>query len=153
MKTGKNILMGIALTSALFVSAQEPVDYVNPFVGTTNYGTTNPGAVVPQGMMSATPFNVMGSEDNKYDKDKQWWSTPYEVNNKFMPERVVISVSNDGKEFTQLAEIKHEVVRDDAVTFKNFGWEGEASARYIRYQALASDKFGGVLFTDEIVVK
>ena len=46
-----------------------------------------------------------------------------------------------------------EVVRDDAVTFKNFGWEGEASARYIRYQALASDKFGGVLFTDEIVVK
>lgn len=71
----------------------------------------------------------------------------------FMPERVVISVSNDGKEFTQLAEIKHEVVREDAVTFKNFGWEGEASARYIRYQALASDKFGGVLFTDEIVVK
>ena len=71
----------------------------------------------------------------------------------FMPERVVISVSNDGKEFTQLAEIKHEVVRDGAVTFKNFGWEGEASARYIRYQALASDKFGGVLFTDEIVVK
>ena len=84
MKTGKNILMGIALTSALFVSAQEPVDYVNPFVGTTNYGTTNPGAVVPQGMMSATPFNVMGSEDNKYDKDKQWWSTPYEVNNKYL---------------------------------------------------------------------
>lgn len=84
MKTGKNILMGIALTSALFVSAQKPVDYVNPFVGTTNYGTTNPGAVVPQGMMSATPFNVMGSEDNKYDKDKQWWSTPYEVNNKYL---------------------------------------------------------------------
>ena len=84
MKTGKNILMGIVLTSALFVSAQEPVDYVNPFVGTTNYGTTNPGAVVPQGMMSATPFNVMGSEDNKYDKDKQWWSTPYEVNNKYL---------------------------------------------------------------------
>lgn len=84
MKTGKNILMGIALTSALFVSAQDPVDYVNPFVGTTNYGTTNPGAVVPQGMMSATPFNVMGSEDNKYDKDKQWWSTPYEVNNKYL---------------------------------------------------------------------
>lgn len=84
MKTGKNILMGIALTSALFVSAQEPVDYVNPFVGTTNYGTTNPGAVVPQGMMSATPFNVMGSAENKYDKDKQWWSTPYEVNNKYL---------------------------------------------------------------------
>lgn len=76
--------MGIALTSVLTVSAQEPADYVNPFVGTTNYGTTNPGAVVPQGMMSATPFNVMGSAENKYDKDKQWWSTPYEVSNKYL---------------------------------------------------------------------
>lgn len=39
---------------------KEPVDYVNPFVGTTNYGTTNPGALTPHGMMSVTPFNVMG---------------------------------------------------------------------------------------------
>ena len=33
--------------------------FVNPFVGTTNFGTTNPGAVRPNGMMSVTPFNVM----------------------------------------------------------------------------------------------
>ena len=46
-----------------------PVDYVNPFIGTTNFGTTNPGAVCPNGMMSVVPFNVMGSADNKYDKD------------------------------------------------------------------------------------
>ena len=26
-----------------------PVDYVNPFIGTTNFGTTNPGAVCPKG--------------------------------------------------------------------------------------------------------
>ena len=26
-------------------------------------------------MMSVVPFNVMGSEDNKYDKDARWWST------------------------------------------------------------------------------
>lgn len=63
---------------------KQPVDYVNPFVGTTNYGTTNPGAVLPQGLMSATPFNVMGSAENKFDKDKQWWSTPYEINNKYL---------------------------------------------------------------------
>lgn len=37
-----------------------PVDYVNPFIGTTNFGTTNPGAVCPNGMMSVVPFNVMG---------------------------------------------------------------------------------------------
>ena len=43
--------------------------YVNPFIGTTNFGTTNPGAICPNGMMSVVPFNVMGSEANKYDKD------------------------------------------------------------------------------------
>ena len=26
---------------------KSPADYVNPFVGTTNYGTTNPGAITP----------------------------------------------------------------------------------------------------------
>ena len=85
MKQSKLMLLGAALTAFLSVSAQEqPVDYVNPFVGTTNYGTTNPGAVLPQGMMSATPFNVMGSDLNKFDKDKQWWSTPYDVTNKYL---------------------------------------------------------------------
>ena len=58
--------------------------YVNPFVGTSNYGTTNPGAVCPNGMMSATPFNVMGSDLNRFDKDKRWWSTPYSSDNSFM---------------------------------------------------------------------
>ena len=27
------------------------IDYVDPFIGTTNFGTTNPGAVCPNGMM------------------------------------------------------------------------------------------------------
>ena len=51
--------------------------YVDPFIGTSNFGTTNPGAVCPHGMMSVSPFNVMGSELNAYDKDSRWWSTPY----------------------------------------------------------------------------
>ena len=75
---------GIALLGLLFgipVWSQQPVDYVHPFVGTTNFGTTNPGAVCPSGMMSAVPFNVMGSDLNHFDKDKRWWSTPYDVTN------------------------------------------------------------------------
>lgn len=60
------------------------VDYVNPFIGSTNYGTTNPGALCPQGLMSVCPFNVSGSELNKYDKDKRWWSTPYTNANKYL---------------------------------------------------------------------
>ena len=35
------------------------IDYVDPFIGTTNFGTTNPGAICPNGMMSVVPFNVM----------------------------------------------------------------------------------------------
>lgn len=77
------------LTAALAVvccaqaGAQEPADRVNPFIGTTNFGTTNPGAVCPNGMMSVVPFNVMGSDRNVYDKDARWWSTPYEYHNQF----------------------------------------------------------------------
>lgn len=57
-----SILTGAALFSLLTAMAQkEPADYVNPFVGTTNYGTTNPGALCPQGMMSVTPLNVLGA--------------------------------------------------------------------------------------------
>ena len=79
----KRKLMSLLLCGSLLVSAQQPVDEVNPFIGTSNYGTTNPGAVCPQGMMSVVPFNVMGSDLNRFDKDKQWWSTPYSADNKF----------------------------------------------------------------------
>ena len=61
----------------------ELLNYVNPFIGTTNFGTTNPGAVCPNGMMSVSPFNVMGSDSNVYDKDSRWWSTPYTHENSF----------------------------------------------------------------------
>ena len=71
----------------------------------------------------------------------------------FMPKQVIVSVSNDGKVFTELARIDHEVVKDDEVTFKNFGWSGETNARYVRYQANHDENFGGFLFVDEIVIK
>ena len=68
------------------VSASNVEDYaslVNPFIGTTNFGATNPGALCPNGMMGVVPFNVMGSDENLYDKDARWWSTPYEKYNCF----------------------------------------------------------------------
>ena len=75
-----------ALAAAVFgaaASAQTPADKVDPFIGTTNFGITNPGAVTPNGMMSVVPFNVMGSAENLYDKDARWWSTPYVFENRF----------------------------------------------------------------------
>lgn len=73
-----------------------PVDYVNPFIGTTNYGTCNPGAVTPHGLMSCTPFNVMGSDLNPNDKDARWWSTPYEINNVFFTGYAHVNLSGVG---------------------------------------------------------
>ena len=79
------IALSLLTISSTVIHAEEdrPIDYVNPFIGTSNYGTTNPGAVCPNGMMSATPFNVMGSSLNRYDKDSRWWSTPYCSDNRF----------------------------------------------------------------------
>ena len=70
--------------------------YVDPFIGTTNFGTTNPGAVCPNGMMSVSPFNVMGSELNVYDKDSRWWSTPYCFENKFFTGYSHVNLSGVG---------------------------------------------------------
>lgn len=64
------------LAAAMVAVATSLTSYVQPFVGTTNFGACNPGAVVPSGMMSVSPFNVMGSELNVWDKDSRWWSTP-----------------------------------------------------------------------------
>lgn len=69
---------------------------VNPFVGTANRGATHPGAVLPNGMMSVTPFNVMGSTLNKYDKDAGWWSSPYDFNNKFFTGYAHVALSGVG---------------------------------------------------------
>ena len=82
----RRTLILAALAAAFFrtqAQGAEPAAWVDPFIGTTNFGATNPGAVLPNGMMAVVPFNVMGSDKNVYDKDARWWSTPYEFHNKF----------------------------------------------------------------------
>lgn len=73
------------LLSCAVVSAQEVdnTQWVDPFIGTADYSATHPGAVVPHGMMAVVPMNVTGSELNRYDKDNRWWSTPYDIRNKY----------------------------------------------------------------------
>ena len=80
----KYIFLSLLLCSvSIYASDRKLTDYVNPFIGTSNFGTTNPGAICPNGMMSVTPFNVMGSDMNTWDKDSRWWSTPYSSDNRF----------------------------------------------------------------------
>ncbi len=77
------LLAALQLSAAGEEASGNVSRYVDPFIGTTNFGTTNPGAVCPNGLMSVSPFNVMGSQLNVWDKDSRWWSTPYVFENKF----------------------------------------------------------------------
>jgi len=81
-----SVCIALLVLSCKALNAQESgyTRYVNPFIGTTNFGTTNPGALVPQGMVSVVPFNVTGSVNNTWDKDTRWWSTPYSWDNKYL---------------------------------------------------------------------
>jgi predicted alpha-1,2-mannosidase len=82
--------------SCALAQAQKPIDYVDPFIGTTNFSTNNPGAVCPNGLMSVVPFNVMGSDLNVYDKDARWFSTPYEYKNKYFTGFAHVTLSGVG---------------------------------------------------------
>ena len=95
-KFQKLVVFFLLAISFHHVRAQEPADCVNPFIGTTNFGTCNPGAICPTGMMSVVPFNVMGSDLNRYDKDKRWWSTPYDNTNSFFTGYSHVNLSGVG---------------------------------------------------------
>ncbi|MGE5810059.1 MAG: glycoside hydrolase family 92 protein, partial [Ignavibacteria bacterium] len=47
--------------------------FVNPFIGTTNYGNTFPGAVVPWGMVSVSPHNSPGSPSGYIHGEKYFY--------------------------------------------------------------------------------
>ena len=71
----------------------------------------------------------------------------------FLPETVVISISDDGINFTELQKQHFEVSKETPIRFTDISWQGEAKGRYVRYQAQAGSEFGGWIFTGEIIVK
>ncbi|MEI6865422.1 GH92 family glycosyl hydrolase [Flavicella sp.] len=80
----KNKFLIVALLACHCISnAQEFTSYVNPFIGTSNFGATNPGAIAPRGMVSVSPFNVSGKQ-NILEKDSRWLSNPYVHENTFL---------------------------------------------------------------------
>ncbi|MCG8329811.1 MAG: GH92 family glycosyl hydrolase [Chitinophagales bacterium] len=94
----KNILIVTILLQSIILWGQSPVDFVDPFIGTSNYGATNPGAVMPAGMVSVVPFNVAfkKGEENKYEKDSEWHSRPYVYENKFLTGFTHVNLSGVG---------------------------------------------------------
>lgn len=72
----------------------------------------------------------------------------------WLPKQVIISSSIDGEHYDTLATVDNDISPDiETLQFKEFGWEGNAKARYIRYKALSNGIAGGWLFTDEIRIK
>ena len=71
----------------------------------------------------------------------------------FLPASVVISVSDDGVNFTELKHQDFVVNKEEAIKFSDVSWEGTVKGRYVRYQARAGKELGGWIFTDEIIVK
>ena len=54
----KHLAIAALLTLAAGnVTAKDNVDYVDPFIGTTNFSICNPGAIRPHGLMSVVPFS------------------------------------------------------------------------------------------------
>ena len=89
-------LLLILSAATVFAQTSDNTRYVDPFIGTTNYSVCNPGAVLPHGLMSVVPFNVMGSDLNVKDKDSGWWSAPYEYNNKYFTGFAHVTLSGVG---------------------------------------------------------
>lgn len=135
-------VLGAALLSVLTVKAEETLgQYVNPFVGTTNFGTTNPGAVCPNGMMSVSPFNVMGSDDNVYDKDSRWWSTPYCYENSFFTGFSHVNLSGVGcPEVGSLLLMATAGELD--VDYHNYGCKYSGETAHPGYYSVSLDRYG-----------
>ena len=74
----KALLSGVILSFTLSVNGQQLIHLVNPFIGTANSGHTNPGSVMPWGMVSLSPLNT-------YDTvTRSTAASPYIYGNKYI---------------------------------------------------------------------
>ena len=72
----------------------------------------------------------------------------------WFPEWTEIWISDDGKEYFRLNRIDNPVGRDtEGMMIRNFGYNGYAKARYIRYKAHQVPKEGAYMFVDEINIR
>jgi predicted alpha-1,2-mannosidase len=97
-KFARNFTLTLAtlIISSQFIWAQQPADWVNPFIGTTNYGATFPGPVVPFGLVSIVPYNVAPLPGNEYSNTDNWCSNPYVYNNEMMTGFTHVNLSGVG---------------------------------------------------------
>lgn len=85
-----------SIASSVAIAQESVATFINPFIGTSNYGTTQPGPVVPVGMASMSVLNTIGAEGNSIRMDKGWCSTPYVWENKQMAGFTTMNLSGVG---------------------------------------------------------
>ncbi|HEV8082160.1 MAG TPA: GH92 family glycosyl hydrolase [Chitinophagaceae bacterium] len=74
----KPLMIVTCILASLHFYGQNVIAYVNTFIGTANNGNTNPGAVMPWGMVSLSPFNSYDSLTSSSG------SSPYYYGNKYI---------------------------------------------------------------------
>ncbi len=80
----KSFLISLLLSVSCTVLAGNS-QYVNPFIGSSNFGATHPGAQYPNALASVSPFNVaFGDKLNPTEKDAAWNSRVYIDENRFL---------------------------------------------------------------------
>ncbi|MBU0913386.1 MAG: GH92 family glycosyl hydrolase [Gammaproteobacteria bacterium] len=80
----KSLMISVLLSVSCTVLAGNS-QYVNPFIGSSNFGATHPGAQYPNALASVSPFNVaFGDTLNPTEKDAAWNSRVYIDENRFL---------------------------------------------------------------------
>lgn len=87
----KIIFTCLFLAVSISIWAQNLTQFVNPFIGTSNEANANPGAVLPWGMVSISPFNA-------YDtiNPSAWCRSPYVFGRKYISGFTNVNISGTG---------------------------------------------------------
>lgn len=141
-KVSSSLILLMLLSYSLYSqNVKSPVDYVNPFIGTSNYGATNPGAVAPLGMASIVPFNTSKAEGNIINTDDGWCSTSYVYENKTITGFAHVNFSSVG--CPDLGSILLMPISGDLdVDLKNYGTTYQQEKASPGYYGLKLDKSG-----------
>lgn len=136
----KSFLISLLLSvscSALAGNSQ----YVNPFIGSSNFGATHPGAQYPNALASVSPFNVaFGDKLNPIEKDAAWNSRVYIDENRFLTGFSHLNLSGVGcpEAGVLLLMPTHGKLQLDA---RDYGSTYSASAASPGYYRTSLDKY------------
>ena len=70
----------------------------------------------------------------------------------FFPSEIILSISDDNQNFKIIDKQTFNVNKAIDYFIKNYHWEGQAKARFIKIEAHSNPQIGGWIFTDEIIV-